>query len=131
MQRYGSHDELMNIHEISEKLKISFHFLTKILQVLTKGGVLKSTRGPNGGIGFEKTGDQIYLREIVEAFEGESFFDNCLLGLPDCQSNNPCPVHEFWQSIKEEFINRMESTTLAELSKLEGRISIEQLSEAY
>ena len=36
------------IREISEKLGLSFHFLTKILQKLTEAGLMESYRGPSG-----------------------------------------------------------------------------------
>ncbi|MCB0549642.1 MAG: Rrf2 family transcriptional regulator, partial [Phaeodactylibacter sp.] len=43
-------EEYVNIREISEELDISFHFLTKTFQSLTQKGILRSYRGPNGGV---------------------------------------------------------------------------------
>ncbi|MFC1557428.1 Rrf2 family transcriptional regulator [candidate division KSB1 bacterium] len=41
-------DSYISIHEISESLHISFHFLTKNLQILIKANIIKSARGTAG-----------------------------------------------------------------------------------
>ena len=40
----------VSIRDISDHLGLSFHFLTKIFQKLTRAGLLHSYRGPNGGV---------------------------------------------------------------------------------
>lgn len=110
-------DKYINIGEISEELKISFHFLTKTFQVLTKNGILGSHRGPHGGIMLKKPIGEIYLIDIVHILEGEDFFEKCLLGLPGCGSNEPCPVHNFWKEVKGGLQKEFRNTSLADLAK--------------
>jgi Rrf2 family transcriptional regulator, iron-sulfur cluster assembly transcription factor len=105
----------LSIGEISEKLDISFHFLTKTFQTLTQHGILESYRGPNGGIALKKPADQIFLSDIVHILEGEDFFDKCLLGLPGCGTAAPCPMHDFWKEAKGAVKREFEVTSLAEL----------------
>lgn len=109
-------DHYLPINEISRDLGISFHFLTKILQKLTQRHLLKSYRGPNGGVTFAKSPDQIRLYEIVEAIDGDDLFTECILGLPDCGSQQACPLHEQWGSLRDELKSVMEETSLAALS---------------
>ena len=52
-------NEFTPIKRLSDKLEISFHFLTKILQQLTADGMLESFKGPNGGVRLTKPGDKI------------------------------------------------------------------------
>ena len=118
----------VNIREIAEQLDISFHFLTKILQTLTQAGILKSYRGPAGGIAFDKDEDYITLIEIVNVLEGDTFFDQCMLGLPGCGVEEPCPAHEFWKEYKALLKNKFEQTTLPELQQLGGRIGLEMVT---
>ncbi|MBL7809957.1 MAG: Rrf2 family transcriptional regulator [Saprospiraceae bacterium] len=106
-----------NIREMSEELDISFHFLTKILQVLTQKGILQSYRGPNGGVGFLKSPEEITLSELVRALEGDDFFDKCLLGLPGCGERQPCPMHAYWMGIRNNLKSEFETTSLADLGK--------------
>lgn len=113
-----------SIGEISEKLDISFHFLTKTFQRLTQAGILESYRGPNGGVALAKPADQIFLTELVKILEGEDFFDKCLLGLPGCGEAAPCPVHDFWKDAKKSVKQEFDITSLAELGE---KVSDERL----
>jgi Rrf2 family protein len=67
-------DSFVSIRKISEKLDISFYFLTKILQILTQKNILVSFKGPNGGIKLAKPADQVTLMEIVLALDGAKVF---------------------------------------------------------
>ena len=115
-------DGPVSVGEMSEKLKISFHFLTKILQKLTKAGLLESRRGPAGGISFEKSPERIFLADLVRIIEGDDFFDKCLLGLPGCGKMAPCPVHDFWKLNRGEMRKRFETISIYSLKDSKGRI---------
>ncbi len=105
----------VSIREVAEELGISFHFLTKIFQLLTQNNILESYRGPNGGIMLAKSPDKIFLIDIVKTLEGEDFFDRCILDLPDCGEAVPCPMHDFWKETKQALKTEFATTTLAEL----------------
>lgn len=107
----------VSIGEIAEKLNISFHFLTKTFQTLTQQGILESYRGPNGGVTLTKPADQVFLTDIVHVLEGKDFFDKCLLGLPGCGMEAPCPVHDFWKEAKRAMKEEFDNTSLAELGE--------------
>lgn len=109
--------QYVSIREMSEKLDISFHFLTKILQSLTQANLLVSYRGPSGGVAFNVPPDQILLGDIVRVLEGDDFFDTCLLGLPGCGEAVPCPMHQFWKEIRGAFKQEFEITTLAKMGQ--------------
>lgn len=90
-------ESYISVGKMSEDLNISFHFLTKTLQILTRKGLLKSYRGPTGGLGFAKDPAEITLMEIVEAIDGDGVFTACIIGLPGCSDENPCPLHDNWK----------------------------------
>ncbi len=114
-------DSFTSIGEIADHLGVSFHFLTKTFQVLTREGMLQSYRGPNGGIMLAHPASEITLGEIVRLLEGADFFDKCLLGLPGCGTEAPCPVHDYWKVAKQDMKAKFDSTTLAELGKKVSR----------
>lgn len=109
--------QYVSIGEMSKALNLSFHFLTKTFQVLTQHGIVVSYRGPKGGIALAKSPEDIYLSNIVYVLEGQDFFDKCLLGLPGCGRETPCPVHDFWKQTREQMQHEFERTSLAELGK--------------
>lgn len=100
------------IREISSNLKISFHFLTKILQSLTQANIIVSMRGASGGVALARPADTIHLREIIEAVDGSDIFTECILGLPGCDNDQHCPLHTKWAAKREAFTEMCESTTL-------------------
>ena len=111
-----SNGEYISIREMSEKLDISFHFLTKTLQELTKAGLMESQKGPKGGVRLTRPGSEISLFEIVVAIDGFDLFTECALGLPGCGTEKPCPLHEKWAGTRENMREMLEETTLVELA---------------
>lgn len=105
------------IRQMSDKLDISFHFLTKILQQLTAVGILESYKGPNGGVRLTRSGEEVSLMEVVLAIDGDYMLTECALGLPGCGVMKPCPIHEKWAETRDGIKQMLESTTLTELSK--------------
>ena len=107
--------EYVPIRKMSDKLEISFHFLTKILQQLTSEGIMESFKGPNGGIRLSRDGKEIPLVDIVVAIDGPELLTECALGLPGCGTKNPCPLHDKWAETRDSIRDMLEHTTLTEL----------------
>ncbi len=115
-----SREGYVSIKGLSEKLDISFHFLTKILQELTGADLLESMKGPKGGVRLTKSGRCITLKEVVEAIDGPAIFTECVLGLPGCGSEKPCPMHDMWEGTRDEINEIFTTTSLQDMSK-EGK----------
>lgn len=120
--------EYVPIRSISEDLNISFHFLTKILQILTQKNIMTSYRGPNGGVSLARPANRIMLIEIIEAIDGPKLFSECILGLPGCGVQRPCPVHEEWGVTRRTLQNLFENTSLSEIGQKINELGL-RLSE--
>lgn len=101
--------------EIATKLHIPPHFLAKILQDLSRRGLLLSFKGRGGGFRLARPADRIKLEDIVLAIEGESFGKKCVLGLAECNEEIPCPVHTQWAPIKEEIWRMLRGKDILQL----------------
>ncbi|MDX1740505.1 MAG: Rrf2 family transcriptional regulator, partial [Rhodothermales bacterium] len=99
-------DSFVPIREISSELDISFHFLTKVLQQMNEASIVDSYRGPRGGVRLSRPASEISLKDIVMAIDGPGLFAECVLGLPGCGDQTPCPLHADW-SIQRERLGRM------------------------
>ena len=108
--------DYINIREISEELNISFHFLTKVLQQLNRSEILKSHKGPNGGVKLARPANEITFIEIVYAIDPEHEFNDCVLGLSGCGEMKPCPFHEQWSHLKKGLLTMMEESTLRDMT---------------
>lgn len=106
----------ITIKELSDELGIPFHFLTKVLQQLTKQEILKSHQGPNGGIKLAKDAEDITFLDIVHSIDGTHVMTECALGLPGCGELNPCPFHDRWTVLRTNFKEMMGDVSVAELA---------------
>ncbi len=108
-----------NITEIAKAVDSPEPFTAKICQQLARAGIILSKKGPNGGF-YIKKDSSLKLADIVSAIDGDSIFTGCSLGLPECSSEHPCPVHDQFMSIREGLKNMCENTTVMQLAdKLE------------
>ena len=111
------------LREISNTLQIPHHFLNKVLQQLTREGILISLRGVSGGFSLGRPGSEITLGDVVKAIDGDGFLGECMLGFPGCADKNPCPVHDQWKRAKQIILKIMETKSVAQLSKeMDGKL---------
>ena len=110
-------DQYVSIRHIADDLNISFYFLTKTLQILTRNGIMTSYRGAKGGVALAKPASDITLMDIVDAIDGIESFRNCILELHSCGDENPCPLHAYWGESRNRIRCIFENTSLAELGE--------------
>jgi len=65
---------LLQIKDIASRCDIPHQFLEQIFNRLGKAGIIKSTRGKNGGYELARPPGQITILHIVTALEGEIEF---------------------------------------------------------
>jgi DNA-binding IscR family transcriptional regulator len=83
----------------------------------TEPGILRSYRGPSGGVALARPADQVTIKEIIIAIDGPDLFEQCVLGLPGCGCGTPCPMHEQWATTRDEIEAQFENHTLGQLSE--------------
>jgi Rrf2 family protein len=103
------------VKDIAKRLGIPFHFLGKIVQEMVKTGILVSFKGRNGGVALARSTDQIKLREVVEAIDGPDLLKGCVLGLPECSGDHPCPLHAKWSDIREGIEGMLSEKSVAQM----------------
>lgn len=99
--------------EIALKLNASENHLSKILQRLTKNGLVESIRGPKGGFKISKGPEEITILSIYEAIDGPLEPTNCLMGAPVCNGN--CVLGDLLSSINLKVKDYFENKTLKDL----------------
>lgn len=125
-------EKKIGIKEISKELDIPTPFLGKILQSLAKHKLLTSTKGPHGGFGFARPVEEITLFDIVEIIDGCDLFENCLIGMHRCNSNENdalrCPVHDQFSDIRSKLFDLFKTETIAKIvSKMDGKTDVFKL----
>lgn len=77
---------------IAEGSKIPVGYLAKIMQGLTKAGLVESRRGLGGGFSLRKPAKELTVYEIVQAIDPIVRITTCPLKL-EGHGSNLCPLH--------------------------------------
>ena len=91
------------ILEIAEFIDASEHTVGKMLQTLVKADVICSAKGPTGGFYITAKQKNQPIIQIIDAIDGKEVFDQCGLGLSKCSSTHPCPIHNDYKIIRDQF----------------------------
>lgn len=108
-------DRRPGVEEIGKEIDAPVAYSAKILQTLTKRGLLLSMKGRGGGFFFQD-GATLTLYDVIVAMEGDLFFTKCGFGLKDCCHDNPCPLHDQYLSIRGGFYQIVKSETIQGLA---------------
>ena len=121
----GAPERVAMVNEIAAARDIPRTFLAKILQKLTKAGLVRSYRGVRGGFQLERDPSQISLLDVVLAVEGSVALNRCVTESGSCASEGSCAVHPVWVDVSgrlEGLLGRYHIDKLArEEKKRNGR----------
>jgi len=125
MQQDG--DVLLQASEISEAQDIPSHYLKQILSRLRAAGLVKSSRGPQGGHGLGRDPAHISVGEIIHVLEGPLTSVDAILDLPCHIRVGPqhCVIKEFLVEVKREVEAILYGRSLADLARRQG-VLVEQ-----
>ncbi|WP_339703417.1 Rrf2 family transcriptional regulator [Algoriphagus aquimarinus] len=108
----------VKIVEVVEHIESPVAFTAKIVGSLVKENIVQSVTGPYGGFYIEKFRmDQIKMIDIVTAIDGDTIFNGCGLGLKECNSDEPCPMHNKFVQIRADLKDMLNSTSILELAE--------------
>ncbi|MGH9702053.1 MAG: RrF2 family transcriptional regulator, partial [Candidatus Acidiferrales bacterium] len=79
--------------------------------------MLRSLRGTGGGYELSVPPDQIRLLTIVEAIDGSQMND-CVMEDHPCGHPAACLLHPIWATIRTQFVDHLERTTVADLARM-------------
>lgn len=103
------------IKEIAESQQISKKYISQLIVDLRVAGLICSVRGAKGGLVMAKKAEDISLRAIIEAMEGELAIVDCIHATQDCERYAACQTRNVWERLNCEIRNSMEQITLAEI----------------
>jgi Rrf2 family protein len=91
-------------------------FLCKVLQNLTRAGLVNSHRGNTGGFELEESHRTASILEVVEAVEGPIRLNMCLASDHACNRQTWCPAHGVWATALAALRQVMQSANIAYLA---------------
>jgi FeS assembly SUF system regulator len=106
-------DSLHNAKDLAATIGIPLPTVSKVLKILTQGGILQSHQGSRGGYSLIRPADEISAVEIIEAIEGPVAITDCS-SAEGCERN--CQVSSSWQKVNGTIIHALENLSLADMA---------------
>jgi len=103
------------LRDIARRQQISLPYLEHLISPLIAGGIVRSTKGPRGGISLAKTPGEIKLSEVIQLLEGSLAPVECVNNPSACSRSAFCVTRDVWGELKKAANGVLESTTLQDL----------------
>ena len=128
MELGGDNRRAMSLRDIANRQHISLDYLEQIMPALKTAGLIKATRGAQGGYQLCKPAREITVLEVLAALEGSLDPMACLSSQPlgldtgdtlpagdGCGASGSCAVQEVWREVKTAMETVLRKLTLGDL----------------
>jgi Rrf2 family protein len=105
----------MSAKDISEAYHIPLQLLAKILQRLTKVGLLRSHAGMNGGYALSRGAGEITAFEVIHAIDGPLFITSCITISGSCDLTDSCTIKEPLRRVNDSISDLLKKIRISDL----------------
>jgi Rrf2 family cysteine metabolism transcriptional repressor len=103
------------LKDIARVQEISLPYLEHLIAPLVAAGIVRSTKGPRGGISLARDPRDIKLSEITRVLEGSVAPVECVNDPAVCNRSATCVTRDVWTQLKEVMDGVLGATTLQDL----------------
>jgi len=105
--------------DVADAYGIPAQLLAKILQTLTRKGLLRSHAGMNGGYALAREPREISAFEVILAIDGPFFITSCNKGAKSCELHGNCTIKEPLARVNETIAGVLKSISIQDLAEKE------------
>lgn len=104
------------LKDIAERQNISKKYLEQIIPIFNKSGILKTTRGSQGGYQLSKTPDKYTVGDILRMTEGSLAPVSCAEEEPvECERSGECAMLPVWRGLYKVVNEYLDGITLQDI----------------
>jgi len=116
LARYDN-EEFISLKAVSARQNISTKYAEQIVSMLCKSGLLRSSRGPQGGYKLARKPSEISLGDVLRVAEGSLAPVACLEGEQNfCTHIDECVTLDFWTNLYKVINDYVNSVSLEEIA---------------
>ena len=113
----GSFGTSSSAREIAGRNNIPVELMAKVLQRLSKNGLLASHQGTRGGYHLARSAEKISVAEVIQAIDGPVMVTACSDIDETCDQYSTCNVRDPLWSLKDRIVQVLSSFTIKELAQ--------------
>jgi len=106
----------LSVRTIAAVQSIPVRFLAQVMADLVAAGLVEGMAGRTGGYRLARPAAEISMLDVIEAVEGDSRRETCVLRGGPCQLNGVCAVHHVFAATQAGMIRELGAATIASLS---------------
>jgi FeS assembly SUF system regulator len=110
----GEEGELFSAKDLAAAVGLPLPTISKVLKILTQGGILNSHQGSRGGYSLSRPPSEISAAQIIEVLEGPIAITDCS-GAEGCPRN--CRVSPTWIRVNRIFEDTLSHLLLSDMAK--------------
>jgi len=110
--------------DIAAAYGIPLPLLSKVLQKLTRSGLLISEQGTNGGYRLAKDPHEISALEVIRTIDGPIILTQCFTEHSECDQGSLCPVREPLRKVHEGILRLLSSITISDMSSEDMQVPV-------
>jgi len=103
--------------DVADAYGIPPEALAKILQRLTKAGLLHSQHGINGGYTLARSATEISAYEVIRAIDGPLFITSCITVRGECDQTDRCTIREPLRKVNQSIEEVLKRIKIAEMTE--------------
>ena len=103
---------------VAQNYQLPYELLGKVMQTLTKNGLLNSVQGVKGGYALGKSPEKISIKEVIEILEGPISITSCGIHSEDhsdCDLLSTCTIKSPMEIIQHELEKYFSNISLKDL----------------
>lgn len=103
--------------DIADAYHLPIPLLAKVLQKLTRAGVLQSVAGTNGGYRLARDARKVSALEVIRAIDGPVILTHCFTEHGTCDQSDSCTVREPLRRVHEAILDLLNRFTISDLAE--------------
>ncbi|WP_018084489.1 RrF2 family transcriptional regulator [Desulfurispora thermophila] len=107
--------EFVQTRLISERQQVPELFLKKTIQALSKGGLVVTQRGAQGGVRLARPADTITIADVLTIIEGPLALNVCLGNGFYCANSDTCKIHRILKRAQKALLQELTKETFADI----------------
>lgn len=112
-----SSDSMITVKELVDGLDMPRAFSRRLLQKLSKKGLLRSLKGKYGGFEFKREPSLIRVVDLINIFQKGFSDSNCIFKKKVCPDRISCPLRKKLCQIEDSVVKELSGVTIEELAR--------------
>ncbi|GJM01814.1 MAG: HTH-type transcriptional repressor NsrR [Rhodomicrobium sp.] len=110
-------DRAVSTTELADEFDLSRNHLSKIMQRLSRGGIVKTRRGGGGGAVLARRPQNIRLGDVIRLLEEDQPLVECFQAATNtCSLNGACRLKARLHAAETAFLRDLDRSTLADIA---------------